>query len=563
MQSTLPTLPTPHELGLPDKFSSWRPQQEDCISRICNDSGNQAYSIPTGGGKSPAYVAAALIAGARTRILTSTKQLQRQLLDDFGSIGMVEIKGKSNYPCRQHGNCDEGHDAECSYRQDGDKCPYRRALAEADRSQLVVTNYAWQCHNAVSGGLNRMEQPDLLILDEAHDSMNAVTDALTVEIHPADMELTGKPPAGTQSGRMPSAWAAWIKTAMEAVTAAAGRIKAVDSAAVKQKTKLRRLYRRLQIAALATTDWVYQWKTHYSSGGRYLVISPLWPMDSARRLLSAPRVIAMSATLTLKSLELIGWQPGQFTLAEYPSSFDPQRSPVYWLKTAKLGNKMKPEDTARWVDTIDSINTARQDRKGIIHTVSFDRGKLIARSCKTAGWFHRPESGRDTAVTVAEFRRAKPPAVLISPSVSTGWDFPMESCEYQIIAKLPFADLTDFLVRSRMESDPDWYAYQTIMTLVQMCGRGMRGPTDRCETWIIDDQIAFMLARHRHHFPQWWLKQYSKRTAICRAPPLIGSNGKGNGNGNDSTAVTTSTATSLPKLVKSPPADDWDPDIPF
>ena len=38
-------------------------------------------------------------------ILTMTKQLQEQYLDDFGAM-LVEIKGRGNYDCNYKGTCD-------------------------------------------------------------------------------------------------------------------------------------------------------------------------------------------------------------------------------------------------------------------------------------------------------------------------------------------------------------------------------------------------------------------------------------------------------------------------
>jgi hypothetical protein len=38
---------------------------------------------------------------------------------------------------------------------------------------------------------------------------------------------------------------------------------------------------------------------------------------------------------------------------------------------------------------------------------------------------------------VATFKRRKAPAFLVSPSMTTGWDFPYDQCRWQIIAKVP------------------------------------------------------------------------------------------------------------------------------
>lgn len=64
-------------------------------------------------------------------ILTMTKQLQKQYLDDFGEM-LVEIKGKGNYKCNYKGNCDfcirsEYNIARCS------DCDYLIAFRKAKK----------------------------------------------------------------------------------------------------------------------------------------------------------------------------------------------------------------------------------------------------------------------------------------------------------------------------------------------------------------------------------------------------------------------------------------------
>ena len=90
-------LPPPSALGLPAKFSSWRPFQVEGVLRA-TEAGSpqhpeleeeisrrfQVFNMPTGSGKSLVYTATATLRPGRTCILTSTKGLQRQLDQDFG-----------------------------------------------------------------------------------------------------------------------------------------------------------------------------------------------------------------------------------------------------------------------------------------------------------------------------------------------------------------------------------------------------------------------------------------------------------------------------------------------
>ena len=84
---------------LPDKFAVLRPQQDKAIQDLLSYKGkNLIQVVPTGVGKSLIYMTWALQLG-RTAILTSTKALQDQLMEDFGGMGVAEIRGKDNYPC--------------------------------------------------------------------------------------------------------------------------------------------------------------------------------------------------------------------------------------------------------------------------------------------------------------------------------------------------------------------------------------------------------------------------------------------------------------------------------
>ena len=87
------------------------------------------------------------------------------------------------------------------------------------------------------------------------------------------------------------------------------------------------------------------------------------------------------------------------------------------------------------------------------------------------------------------------PRVLVSPSMSEGVDLPYEKCQFQVIYKIPFPYLGDPQINQRKQQDPSWYAYKTIMTLLQAYGRGMRAEDDYCETYILDGNFRMLLRK--------------------------------------------------------------------
>jgi Rad3-related DNA helicase len=263
-------------------------------------------------------------------------------------------------------------------------------------------------------------------------------------------------------------------------------------------------------------------------------LDPLWPSQYAEKILFAgiPKVYAYSATVTPKSLHIMGVRPEELEYFEYASSFPPRRSPVYRIPTTKVDRHMDQPgggSSAMWLSRIDQIVRGRQDRKGIIHCVSYQRSDDIIKGCETGGMMtrHTPE---DTAQTIEWFRASKPPLVLVSPSVTTGYDFPGSDCEYQIIAKVPWPDSRAKIMKARAKADPLYLTYLTVQNLIQSTGRGMRYHDDQCENFIVDDHIARLLATSRDQFLSWWMKLYHRANTIPDPPKAL-ENGHGLGGG--------------------------------
>jgi Rad3-related DNA helicase len=76
--------------------------------------------------------------------------------------------------------------------------------------------------------------------------------------------------------------------------------------------------------------------------------------------------------------------------------------------------------------------------------------------------------------------------------MSEGVDLPYDKCRFQVIYKIPFPYLGDKQVNRRQRMDQRWYAYKTIMTLMQAYGRGMRAHDDSCYTYILDGNIEMI-----------------------------------------------------------------------
>ena len=111
---------------------------------------------------------------------------------------------------------------------------------------------------------------------------------------------------------------------------------------------------------------------------------------------------------------------------------------------------------------------------------------------------------RDRASVVEEFRQREAPAILISPSVDTGYDFRDGEARWQIIVKIPFGSVQDKVLKARQEQDKDYGLYLAAQTLVQMSGRIVRSETDHGITIILDDQFSWFYGRVKRYMPRWF-----------------------------------------------------------
>jgi len=510
-------LPAPDRLGLPGQFRSWRPYQEEAALAIIDSDRVPLIQVqPTGSGKSLTYAAAALLGFDRAVFLTSTKSLQRQLLTEFEPIGLVEVKGRNAYECLKHGGNCENQACQFGYNcklADGG-CYYFDAIRTAKRSRFVSTNYHfYTLINRFSE--NPLGEFDLVVADEGHGVPEVLTSCLKETLRRDEF------PDMPESTDVET-WRGWIRLQLEQISNLLDDEKRRGSAKFGDMRLLKKIYsrkRKLENLQGIDSGWlVYKVKNGYE-------FAPIDISSHAQRLLfsNGAQVLITSATVREKTAELLGFdtRPEGYRFLEYPSTFPVERRLVTYIPTARVDHRMDEFSRRAWLQKIVNIIRPRLDRKGIIHSVSYKRGEEIAEfledrfGSELTVISHNSKNINDK---VHEFRACHDAAVIISPSLTTGYDFPGGQCEYQIISKLAFPDGRDPLHRERMKLDRDYGAYLTAQQLVQASGRGMRSATDRCETFIIDDHWTWFGKKFSEFIPAWFRSALRKSRGIPGAP---------------------------------------------
>lgn len=496
----------PSDLGLPERYEDFRPVQLEALE-FTEESQKRfiATNLKVGSGKSLLALSIAKRMG-RTAILTSTKGLMSQYYRDYAESGLVQIKGKSNYSCPQYRDCETGAHSGCN---EGDFCDYRQHYRQALDADMIVTNYAyWLGVNNQAQGLTAQDEDardfDCLILDEAHAAVDELSSYLDFSITDNDVEAFGLDSIKTNADSL-SDWQSWAMASISKLQAFQPDLKAGKLKIARQKRHRDLLLDRCKtIAGLSLDNWTIEMELG-TKFGRSAHFNCIWPGQYREKLFqNIPKIVLMSGTITPKSLSYLGIKQSDCDYREWPYQFPKNRAPFYYIPTVQVKYGITEENLATWLARIDEIISGRLGRKGIIHTGSYARQKYILQNSQYA--FHMLANFGDpgsetTDEVVSKFKASLAPKILVSPSITTGYDFPASDAEWQILTKIPFPPMTSKVMKARKVQDPNYQTYCAALDLAQASGRIVRSEVDRGESFLIDDQWKWFQRSAKPYLP--------------------------------------------------------------
>ena len=455
-------------------------------------------------------------------ILTMTKQLQRQYADEFG---YAQVKGRNNFLCLDSGSmnsCDQGtcqtirHGEEfgCPFGikieksdqkdlekddntdfyqtpftfKSGEKCPYwnQKAIAIQEPVSLLNYDYAYLELNYVQ----HFQKRNLMILDEAHNIENKIMNKLELNIYNKQLQkdINTTIPREMMSYTDVKDWIAFLEATYDSYNDINTNqlTKQKGDRIERVKRKIREITRNIKNNP---QDWVVSVEDDTVS------FKPLKVDRYAKDTLFqyADKVLFMSATILDKDLfcKWLGLDPKEVYYIKSDSPFKKEYRPIHMNLVGPMSKRALWHTAPKTIPVLREILDKHKDEKGLIHTNSYQCQNYIMNHIVLQRLLsHTPKTREQVLET---FEKSKNPYVLVSPSMSEGVDLPYEKCQFQIIYKVPYPYLGDRQVNERKNIDPEWYAYKTIMTLMQAYGRGMRAENDHCDTYILDKNIQTLL----------------------------------------------------------------------
>ena len=464
-----------------------RDVQKNClleISRVWDKAEIIVVNLPVASGKSAISMTVARWAKTAS-IITPSKLLVNQYKDEYTNVHV--LRGKSDYWCATF-------DCVLTKRPKGKKIPtlcpptlycdgcntYRSDLRKARVMPYLLSNYyTYMAH--------KLYRP-VLIADEAHQLISVL-----------------------KSMARKSLW--WNK--------------------YKFPTKIKT---RAEIKSWAESLTEYQKQNDFSIRGlleelnskfpRYLVgrdtdrfrgedderiyLEPvdirdeppfMWPS-------SVGKILLLSATISRKDIEQMGLGGKRIAYIEADSPINAENRPVIIPReSVSLSFNQQEVNLPKIAEYIKNCAAHHSEDKGLIHITYGLAEKLrtILGADSRFIWHDK----ENKMAQYKKFRESEEPVILVASGMYEGIDLPYDSGRWQVVAKVPWPSLAEPAIKYLLSQDKEYYAWETIKTTLQACGRICRTPEDFGVTYIVDSTFKRLYNDNPTLFPLWFKNSVS------------------------------------------------------
>jgi ATP-dependent DNA helicase DinG len=502
---------TPTDLQLPEKFKEFRINQLNTAMKIAhNEKFGYLLDSPTGTGKSIIAATVQRLRGKNVVYLCTTKQLQDQLVTDFPYARV--LKGRSNYRCNKYFNmwpditaemCNDSQDDECAFKG---SCEYNKAKRAALMAPIAILNMAYFLTECNYG--KTFSGTEYVIIDELDTTEDQLMSFVELKITKSLLDYLQ-----IQEPQYKTKFESWIPWAEHTYTQIQPEIVKMQTDMgsdwytpnpkdARHYLALTRLSSKLSFFIHNVDNtWVF-----YPADTEW-TFKPIWISAYAQNSLwrHMKKMLGMSATILepYQAAKNIGLK--DFDYLALPSPFPKENRPVIYDPCGNVIRREMAVALPRMANKMYEILSKHPNDKILVHTVSYEVQKYLMEHVQSDRLMaHTP---KDKQEKLKLYKESDKPLVILSPSMDRGVDLPYDQCRVVVIAKIPYPNLADEQIKKRLYASKDgsfWYAYNTIKTVIQMAGRGVRAVDDYAVTYILDEQFERLYNDNKKIFPKWF-----------------------------------------------------------
>lgn len=471
---------------------------------------------------------------AKFDILTNTKILQSQYTNEFPFFS--SLKGKNSYKCNSYpgSTCQEGKEMNKALKRTCSDCPYDRDFAKWKMSDAAITNFhLFDTINLFLPEIMVAKEPNVLIIDEAHDFESVLCDFISMKITKRVLKSMGFSDTNIINISRE------LRSNVTSVSDFSDYVR--DIFIPKLNSLKESLERRLSNGTIPETEKVKYVKSvtnltgalfNYSSfiddytnnPNNWVMdtvfnktdkqfthdytVQPVWSYKYLKETIwdKYDHVILMSGTILDKDMfsYINGLDVSRTSYFEVDTPFPLKNRPIYYIKAGKMTYNQKVETFQKQIGYIDKILKRNKGVKGIIHTGNYE----------IAGWLrdHYGEKGRmlfhtsdDRNEVLNKHIMSPEPTILVSPSMMNGIDLKDDLSRFQIILKIPYPNISSSKIKKRMSDNKQFYNWKTVVDFIQSYGRSVRSIEDHAETYVLDSSFSDVMQRNYKLIPKYIL----------------------------------------------------------
>ena len=535
-----------HGVSILDSFPErFRPRdiQTDVLKKI--EESLKSYkkiiiSAPTGVGKSPIGMTVARHLGS-SFVVTASKQLQDQYSKEYPTI--KPIKGQTNYPCLklmenkkiedeilamsekltcEKGKCNEGKDDNgkvifCKFKPDiekitkgdtmGNMCRYYDAKYEALTSDHSIWNY----YGYFQLMLNHKTYAKYLgknvgVFDEAHKIEDQMLGFVGVTITNRQLKECGVSPERFNLSdidgilelldSMRKSYADMLKAMEE------DGVDSENREYVEAESNMEKMATVRQMIEDDKENYITNSieKEEFTGKITRISVKPIETGKYAEMFFKNEHQIFMSATIDKKNFcQSMKIDESEIDFIDtHKSPFGVENRKINFDFCGAQGGSCTPENRTNLIRRIDEILDDNAGTRGLILTSSRARCDEIERrlSSRNQGRILQcHSSNRDgrTQDQIINYHKKTQNSVLLSSSLWEGVDLVDDMSRFQIIAKIPYPDLSDKRNSIKRKRQPEWFSSQAVMKTLQGCGRSIRSEDDWAVTYVLDSAFGSLI----------------------------------------------------------------------
>jgi Rad3-related DNA helicase len=186
------------------------------------------------------------------------------------------------------------------------------------------------------------------------------------------------------------------------------------------------------------------------------------------------------------------------------------RRRCYYTPVGSMAYKHRAATAPAMAKEIERLHKMYGSKKTMVHCGAYNIAELLYKNMSRDGkkvtiCQNRTTRERDKA----RFLKASGPRIFLSVKFEEGLDLKGETHPLNIIAKIPFENISDEFVKHRNKWDDfERYDQNAAVAVMQAAGRCTRTPGDFSATYILDASWRQFFVRRKQLFHPWFLAAY-------------------------------------------------------